>query len=267
MPANTGVNTPQYCLDNGWEHTRHRLSLLERRYDAGTTRQLDKLGVGAGWRCLEVGAGCGSITRWLCARVGPQGRVLATDLDTRFLEELDNDNLDVRRMDLRTDKLPDDTFDLVHTRAVLMHIPQREQILDALLATVRPGGWLLLEEVDGFAVRALATGLHFEITSANAVSLAQAGIALDWARQLPELVHRRGLADVGADCEVSLFEGGSIEAEFWQLTMSQFSEQGIAGGITASQLAEWNTLMSQPGRWFPGMAMVSAWGRRPQPHS
>jgi SAM-dependent methyltransferase len=87
-----------------------------------------------------------SITRWLCARVGPGGRVLATDLDTRFVEELDHKNLDVCRMDLRTDELPADAFDLVHARLVLMHIPQREQILDALLATLRPGGWLLLEK-------------------------------------------------------------------------------------------------------------------------
>ncbi|MGH8922388.1 MAG: SAM-dependent methyltransferase, partial [Actinomycetes bacterium] len=91
----------KYSLDNGWEHARHRLELLEQIYDAGTIRRLDSLGVGAGWRCLEVGAGGGSITRWLCDRVGPGGRVLAIDLDTRFVEQLDDENLDVCCMDLR----------------------------------------------------------------------------------------------------------------------------------------------------------------------
>jgi SAM-dependent methyltransferase len=267
VPVNIDLNKQDYCLDNGWEHTRHRLSLLERRYDAGTIRQLGKLGVGAGWHCLEAGAGCGSIAQWLCGRVGPGGRVLAVDLDTRFLKKLANDNLDVRRMDLRTDTLPANTFDLVHTRVVLVHIPEREQILDALLAALRPGGWLLLEEVDDFAVRALATGLHSEISLANTGGLAQTGVALDWARQLPELLQHRGLADVGVNCEVSLFEGGSLDAEFWQLTMAQLWEQGLAGEVTASQLAEWNAVLSQAGQWFPGMAMVSAWGRRLHPSS
>lgn len=263
MRAHTDADTQEYCLENDWEHARDRLTLLEQRYDAGTIRRLEALGVGAGWRCLEVGAGGGSITRWLCARVGPQGRVLAADLDTRFVEELADDNLDVRRMDLRTDEFPASAFDLVHTRVVLMHIPEREQIIDALLVTLRPGGCLFLEEVDDFAVRALATGLHAEVTAAYKVGLEQAGVALDWARQLPEALHHRGLADVGAGCEVSFFEGGSADATWWVFTMAQLAQHGLARGLSASELAEWNALLSQPGRWFPGLAMVSAWGRRP----
>jgi 2-polyprenyl-3-methyl-5-hydroxy-6-metoxy-1,4-benzoquinol methylase len=267
VPAHIDADTQDYRLENDWEHARHRLTLLERRYDAGTIRRLKALGVGTGWRCFEVGAGGGSITRWLCAQVGSRGRVLATDLDTRFVEELNHDNLDVLRMDLRTDELPAEAFDLVHARVVLMHIPQREQILDALLATLRPGGWLFLEEVDDFAVRALATGLHSEVTAAYKVGLEQAGVALDWARQLPEALQHHGLADIGAGCEVSLFEGGSADATFWVFTMAQLAQHGLACGLSASQLAEWNALLSQPGSWFPGLAMVSAWGRRPCPSS
>lgn len=263
MTADVALKTQEYSLDNGWEHARHRLALLEQCYDAGTIRRLDNLGVEAGWRCLEVGAGGGSITQWLCARVGPLGRVLATDLDTRFVEKLDDKNLDVRQMDLRTDELPAAAFDLVHARAVLMHIPQREQIFEALLATLRPGGWLLLEDAGHFAVSALGTGLYPEVAKASFAGMTQAGVAFEWARQLPGLLHRHELVDVGADCEVPLFEGGSAAAEFLRISVSQLWEQGMVMGITADQLAEWNTLVSQPGRWFPGLAIVSAWGRRP----
>lgn len=263
MTADTAVKTQEYSLDNGWEHARHRLALLEQCYDAGTIRRLDNLGIEAGWRCLEVGAGGGSSTQWLCARVGPRGRVLATDLDTRFVEALDDDNLDVRHMDLRTDELPADAFDLVHARAVLMHIPQREQIFEALLASLRPGGWLLLEDADDFAVHTLDTGLYSEVATAGFAGMIQAGVAFDWARQLPGLLHRHELADVGADCEVPLFEGGSAAAEFLRVSVSQLWEQDMVVGVTAGQLAEWNNLVSRPGRWFPGLAIVSAWGRRP----
>ncbi|MGH3885750.1 MAG: class I SAM-dependent methyltransferase [Pseudonocardiaceae bacterium] len=257
------AGTQEYTLGNGWQHARRRLQLLEQCYDPGTTRRLGNLGVGAGWRCLEVGAGGGSITRWLCNQVGPEGRVLATDLDTRFVEELDNENLDVRRMDLRTDALPADAFDLVHARAVLMHIPQREQILNALLAALRPGGWLLLEEADHFATSTLATGLHLEVAEAAFTGMAQAGVAIDWARHLPGLLQRRGLAEVGSDCDVSLFEGGSVGADWWRVTMSQLWEQGLVIGVTRHQLDEWDNLVSQPGGWFPGLSVVAAWGRRP----
>ena len=66
---------------------RRRLELLEQCLDPMTTRSLDAIGVEKGWRCLELGGGAGSITRMLCERVGPAGRVTAVDLDTRFLDE------------------------------------------------------------------------------------------------------------------------------------------------------------------------------------
>jgi len=59
--------------------------------------------VAAGWRCLEVGAGGGSIAEWLCDRVGPDGRVVATDLDTRWVAKLSQPYLEVRVHDLLED--------------------------------------------------------------------------------------------------------------------------------------------------------------------
>src|SRR5437879_4242901 len=95
-----------YTLDNGWEQARHRLKLLEACYDPSTTRRLRALGVDCGWHCLEVGAGGGSIARWLASEVGPEGRVLAVDLDTRFVQEVEADNLDVRCLDVTAGDLP-----------------------------------------------------------------------------------------------------------------------------------------------------------------
>lgn len=157
MSAITELPAPgDYVFDNAWEHARRRLTLLEQCFDAGTIRRLRCVGIQPGWRCLEAIAGAGSIARWLCSQVGPGGRVLAVDLDTRFLDQLDEPNLDVAPMDLRTDELPRDSFDLVHARGLLMHIPQRQQILDRLLAALRPGGVLLLG-ISGPTVRPRCT--------------------------------------------------------------------------------------------------------------
>src|SRR5262249_38942010 len=111
-----------YLLDNAWQHARKRLMLLEAWLDPGTISHLRAVGVGPGWRCLTVGSGGGSITAWLCQQVGPSGRVVATDIDTRFLEALDYPNLEVRRHDIVTDELEVGAFDLVQVRAVRIHL-------------------------------------------------------------------------------------------------------------------------------------------------
>src|SRR5262249_41196057 len=74
-----------FATDSPDAFERRRLALLTEIADPITPRRLSDLGVGPGWRCLDVGAGDGSIARWLAARVGPEGRVVATDLEPRFL--------------------------------------------------------------------------------------------------------------------------------------------------------------------------------------
>ena len=255
------LSTP-YTLDNAWAQARRRLDLLETRYDQGTIRHLRDLGVGPGWRCLEVGAGGGSITRWLCSVVGPTGRVTAVDIDTRFLEDIDAANLDVRRLDVTTDELPGEAFDLIHTRAVLAHLPTRERVLDTLVAALRPGGRILLEEPDTYPIEALGSGLYRETWDALSGALTPAGVDMGWARNLPALLHSRGLANVEAETEARLVEGRSPEAEFLRLTVGQLREAGLTNGIAADQLDAWATLLEQPGQWFPGFAFVAARGQR-----
>src|SRR5438477_229199 len=93
-----------------------------------------------------AGAGGGSIALWLAEQVGPSGSVLATDIDTRFLEGLARPNLAIRRHDIATDALPEAAFDLVHARFVLVHVPQRDTALQRMVRALKPGGWLVVEE-------------------------------------------------------------------------------------------------------------------------
>src|SRR5947208_12241052 len=138
----------KYIYDPTTEQERERLGALESVLDPGTIRVFETIGVSKTWRCLEVGGGGGSVTRWLCERVGPEGHVVATDLNTRFLEEIEAPNLEVRRHDVVAEPLDENTFDLVHSRDVLEHIPEREAVLDKMVAAVKPGGWLVAEDVD-----------------------------------------------------------------------------------------------------------------------
>ncbi len=62
-----------YALDNSWDRAKRRLALLEHHLDPMTRRRFKALGLGEGARCLEVGAGGGSIAVWLSAQVGATG--------------------------------------------------------------------------------------------------------------------------------------------------------------------------------------------------
>ena len=79
------MSSDQYALANAWELADRRLDALESAHDATTMRRLRAAGVQPGWRCLEVGAGRGSIARWLGTAVAPHGQVIALDIDARFL--------------------------------------------------------------------------------------------------------------------------------------------------------------------------------------
>jgi hypothetical protein len=79
------------------EEKPERLAGIEATWDPGTWALLESIGVGPGWRCLEAGAGGGSIAAWMAERVGPDGSVLATDIDTTHLEPLGGGVLEVRR--------------------------------------------------------------------------------------------------------------------------------------------------------------------------
>src|SRR5215813_1760542 len=134
---------------------RERLSLLEQTADPLSQRRLAALGIQTGWRCLEVGAGHGSIVRWLAARVGPQGRVVATDINPRLLTARQWPTVEVRRHDIRTDPLEASRYDLVHCRAVLSHLPDPPRALRQMVAAVRMGGWVVIEDADFSSLRAV----------------------------------------------------------------------------------------------------------------
>ena len=263
MTATTdSIGPGAYTLDNSWELARHRLRLLEQCYDPATTRRLQALGVASGWRCLEAGAGGGSVAAFLCRQVGPQGSVTAVDIDTRFLSEIDAANLEVVEADVTAIDLPRDRFDLIHCRALLMHLRDREAVLDQFVRALRPGGWLLVEEGDSAPFSAASTAGGDVPRAVIVDGLTAAGVDWTFARRLPVLLQQRGMRDVDADYELQLYEGGSPMAELIRVTVDQARGAGLTGGATDDEIDAWSDAVREPGRWFQSFGLVSAWGRR-----
>ena len=92
-----------YALDNSWDRAKRRLSLLEQYLDPMTKRRLSMLGVGLGSRCLEVGAGGGSIAAWMCEQVGAAGSVVATDINIELIQDMKHANFTAKQHDITKD--------------------------------------------------------------------------------------------------------------------------------------------------------------------
>ncbi len=242
---------------------RRRLELLQECLDPLTARALDAIGVERGRRCLELGAGGGSVSQMLCRRVGPTGRGAAVDLDTRFVEELREENLDVYRRDILADGLPGDAYDLVHARLLLMHLPTREKFVGEMAAALRPGGWLLVEDLDTYALRTVAEGVYAEVMAKAIEAFHMANAASTFGRQLPSLFDAAGLEDVEAVCEVMTFRGGSTAAQMFLASLDQLRPALLAVGATVDQLGDMVHVLNDAAKWFPGFAMYSVRGRTP----
>ena len=253
-----------YAWDNGWMEARRRLDLLEQTWDPETRVSLDGIGLQPGWTCLEVGGGGDSVVRWLCDAVGPDGRVITVDIDTRFLESIDAPNLEVLRADVVSDGLPDGPFDLIHTRAVLMHIPARDRLLAEIAARLRPGGTLLLEEFDFHSMVAAPTPAYgaFWLEAADIMRRA-VGLDGTWARHLPARLSALGLCDIRARMSASLFRGGSPEAEFFRVTWLQARDWLLGGGMAKEVFEEGIAFLEDETQWLPSPANVTVTGRSP----
>lgn len=259
-----------YSFDNAWENARQRLRGLEAGSDPGTIRHLETLGVGDGWHCLEIGGGGGSIAEWLCRRVGRTGHVVATDIDTRFLEALDYPNLEVRRHDIVTDALPERAFDLVHERNVLLHLPERDTALRRMISSLKPGGWLLCEDLDNVSATPVSPsdpascGLYTKIENAVERVMAARGLVYDFGRRLYGLFHAQGLTEVQVEGRVVLRYAGA-RAEVARLTVEQLREDIISAGYaTEGEVKAYFALLSDPVFFAVGPTLFAVWGRRAQ---
>jgi SAM-dependent methyltransferase len=253
-----------YILDNAWEQARRRLNLLEQLYDPLTIASLERVDVKPGWRCLEVGPGAGSIARWLCSRVGPTGRVVAVDLDTRFVEEIaaTEDNLEPVQQDIVAEGLPPGDYDLIHARMVLIHLPTRRHMLETMAAALRPGGWLVIEDGDIFPIT-MAGGEYAELWRTMGVAFEAAGMHPAWGRELPGLFDRLGLEAVDANCDAGYYRGGGAFGEVMIVSLTQVRPLMLAAGATEEQLDRAEAMLADTTRWLPSWGLMCTRGRAP----
>ena len=215
-----------------------RLRLLQERYDERTFARLSALGSLAGAVCLEVGAGAGSVARWLA------------------------------------DPLEPSRYDLVHCRALLCHLPDPGLALRAMAAAVRPGGRLLAEDADYCSLVA-ADPAHPRSPRLDAVmrkllSFIAASRAFDpfFGRRLPGLAASAGLAEVGREAIACHRQGASAPAEVLARSLERTRPRTLRDGVVGA--GEFETVLAalrDPSFTFVDALHVAAWGQIPGPVS
>ena len=251
------------------EEAERRLAALAALFDPVTFRHVEALGIDRGWRCWEVGAGGPTVVNWLAHRVGASGNVLATDIDTSSLANHLDAAVEVQRHDVTVDDVPVGQFDLVHARLVLSHVPARAEAIKRMIAALRPGGWVLIEDYDRVLPLVCIDADRPEQQRANKVHagvqtlLAEHGMDLEFARSLPRAYGEAGLCDVGADA-------------FFAVTAPAGNMLGLANvtqlrdALVARELATRDEVDAHLQAMGDGtvtigtLPLVSAWGRRPE---
>lgn len=122
--------------------------LLNRWLGPATRMMLDQADVRKGSHVLDVAAGAGEQTLTAARRVGPTGRVLATDIAPNVLAfaresalEAGLTHVEIREMDgERTGELPEASFDAAISRVGLIYFPDQQRALRGIHRVLKPGG-------------------------------------------------------------------------------------------------------------------------------
>ena len=265
----------QYIHSNLEKETdQERLNDLELTWDSTTIRHLEMLGVSTGWKCLDVGAGFGSITGWLSDRVDSQGKVVTTEIRTELHRET-NDNVEIRQHNILTDELENDYYDLVHCRTLLQHLGEPEKALSNMAKAVKPGGWLLIEEFDNLTLPSFdsndpdADFYYRFLNKAGQIQIRLRYFDVEFGRKVRRLIDELGFQDVGSEGTTKVVRGGESWARF-EVTSYQALVERLSDVLTEEEkklledMDKVISLLENPSFYYASYPLISTWGRKPK---
>ncbi|MBM2614952.1 methyltransferase domain-containing protein [Actinoplanes sp. LDG1-06] len=232
--------------------------------DGLTTRRLSGLGPLAGRRCLEIGAGGGSVAGWLA---GQGAEVTATDINLRHLPP--DPPYRVLRHDLTREPLPPGEWDVIHSRLLLMHLPQRHEILEALIGALAPAGALLIEDFETtYGKGVMRAPSETDVAAYEEYHAALVGKVLPalgndptWASRVHATMIDAGLTGVDTEVHARSWPGGSPGAALIVANIVQQRPALLDAGVSEAVLDRVVELMADPGVVLRGHVVYSTLGR------
>ena len=254
-----------------------RAGEIERLHTQGaamapdTEVMLDRIGVGAGWACLDIGCGPRGITDILARRVGASGRVVGLDMDAQFLEVARKEaagHVEFLLGDAYRPDLPAGGFDLVHMRFVASTAGDPERLLEESIRLARPGGIVALQEPDGSTLNCYPPHAAWDrLKAALLGAFSGVGADLELARQLYSIVRRTSLQDVQYRPFVIGVRSGDPMADYLPSTVESLRSTVISLGLLSENeflplLEECRAHLRKPDTSFTMYTVAQVWGRK-----
>ena len=150
------------------------IGLRDDVYRRPLATALARLGLGAGWRCVDVGAGGGDVSVALAEMVGRDGRVYAVDSDPAARDEVAHaaaaDAQVIALTQAGEDLALPEEVDLAFCRFLLLHVFDPDVVVRKMAAVVRHDGWVVLQEPITSAGRIAGTPLSMPDACATPTS-------------------------------------------------------------------------------------------------
>jgi SAM-dependent methyltransferase len=266
-------NQGDYVLATGAKAVG-RLLMLDDIYAPAGKRGLLKAGLEPGMRVADFGCGVGAMTRNLCVMVGPEGHATGIDLHQPQLVEAGNlcarsglSNVSFWKADACDTRLPENLFDLVYCRFLLIHVPDPAACLREMKRVLKPGGIIFAEDGDlasGGSVPSSALdhfGGLFERLGPKK------GVDYRLGRDLYHLVKRAGFEDVETDIYQPAYARGR-ERVFLKWSIEEAGAGLIGAGVLTSSELECTLDQMQSASESPDVLvlmprMSQVWGRKP----
>ena len=253
----------KYTLPHGLAGERQRLALMSALLDPIERAHLERLGLRPGWRCLEIGCGNGSIAQWLAGQVAPAGRVIASDIDTSYLAELQASCLKVRRLDILQDEVEARTYDLVIARAVLHHLTPAREALTRMVGALKPGGVLLSIEPDMLPCTVTGPELIHSFWQGWMQWSHEAGIDYSIGRKIPAWLDSLRMQEITGEGHTAIFNGGSDWAVYWTMSVRELAPSLLRSGhVDDDMLREFYARYQDPHYWTSVITFTANWGRK-----
>ncbi|MFE9258171.1 class I SAM-dependent methyltransferase [Streptomyces sp. NPDC006879] len=255
--------------DHIFSHTRAderaRLTALAEVLDPISLDALAAPASGPVRRCLELAAGTGSVARRMLD-LFPTAHVTATEVDLRFLDAICEDRLEILHHDVTADGFPDGSFDVIHARYLLHHLPTREETFGRIVRWLAPGGRLIIEEPALFSLEA-ARDETYRRVSLGALRVLAERLGTDcthWGLDLPRTATAKGLTDITLRTTVPTVTHDSPMGRFWRLTLAHLAPEierlpGVLPDDTPTVLDR----LARPGLVEMGMATVTLTAAKP----
>jgi SAM-dependent methyltransferase len=255
---------PEYVLGHDLKGEGKRLALMSELLDPMHRRYLQSLDVvKSGARTLEVGCGNGSISAWLARQVAPDGQAIAVDLDLSLVDA-HLPNLEFRKEDIMAQLVEPGGFDLITARAVLHHVADAERAIANLVASLRPGGAILLIEPDFLPVTIAEPPEVRAFWSGWLAWSREEGIDYQIGRSLAPRLAALGLERIDGAAETAIYNGTGLWADYWRLTIKELREDLTSSGKLSNALVDtFLGYCADPAWWTQTIAFTAVHGCAP----